>query len=105
MDSHRDNLQKSWRFWIVKNKIISDIPHCPNNGAYSHSYLHDFFLGNTLQPVTKEISYIFWWNKTKSHVYNAPYYLGKRAFKKEVLYCFFLMTETTRLATIPISLA
>jgi hypothetical protein len=34
----------------------------------------------------------------------APDYHDKRALKKEVLYCFFLVTETTSLATFPISL-
>jgi hypothetical protein len=59
MGNHIDNLQKGWRFWFVKNKVISCIPHSPHHRTYSHSNL--FFL-NALEPITKQICDVLGWS-------------------------------------------
>jgi hypothetical protein len=53
--SQRDNLQKWWEIWFVKDKIILNMPYAPYDCTNSHSYVNFCSLDNAIKPITKKM--------------------------------------------------
>ena len=103
MRSSVDNLHKGRDICIVKYNVISTIPDCPDQGTDTNSYPCLDRFANPVQPVTKHILYIARGGHVEGEVNNSPYKGCEFAFEEEVLYGFFLVTESAFFATIPIS--
>jgi hypothetical protein len=94
--SQWDNLQKWWKIWFVKDKIISNMPYGPYDCTNSHSYVNFINLDNDINPITKKM-----WNagrrsNIKSLMHNCPNNLSKRALSEYMLHILLRITETKK---------
>jgi hypothetical protein len=95
MSSSVHNLQKLIMTSPVKNNIITTIPHCPNECAYSHPNSFLNFLINSIMPSPKQVFYISRWRNIESKMHDLPNYFSKRTLNKKVFHRFMGTAECT----------
>jgi hypothetical protein len=98
-----DNLQKRRTICIVKDNIIPAIPDCPNQSTNSNSYSRFGCFVNPIQPFSEHVFNISRGRHIKSELNNSPNETSEFAFKKEVFYSLFLITESAFFTSGPIS--
>jgi hypothetical protein len=94
-----DNLQKMRATCIVKDNIIPAIPDRPDQSTNTNSYSCFGCFVDPIQPFSKHVLNISKGRHIKSELNNSPNSTSKLAFKKEVFYSLFLITQSIFLAS------
>jgi hypothetical protein len=98
-----NNLQEGSTASIVKDRIVTAIPNCPDQSANTNSDSRSRNFVYPVQPITKHVLNISRGRHIECKLNNSPNKSTQFAFNKEMINSLFLITKGALLAPSPVS--